>query len=316
MTKENQSAPFDDIRQLIQALPGLDRDAAATASQLRQNLSGPPGGLGRLGSLFDWLAGASGRCPPTFRSPRLALYAARHGAADEDPMSISAEHVRRHLELLAAGGGIANALCSNGDVGLQVFDLAPEVASGDPAQGPSLSPRDCAATIAFGMEALAGDVDLLCLGDISAGAEFGAVAILDPMGMPLRWNAHRQAAIDDPLEALSRLGGRETAALVGAICAAGHQRIPVLLDGWAALAAASVMWRLNPQAIAHCQLAQARGPAQQKFAEALGFVPLMDFDLRAGEGAAAALCVPLLRTAVSVHLALPKAGGDPPPAHH
>ncbi len=302
---QKRSDPFDDIRALVNAAPGPDATAIAAARKLRGSLQMMPDGLGRLGQLFDWLAGVTGRCPPTFRSPRLALYAARHGAADYDPMTPDATHVRQHLELLAAGGGVANALCATADIGLQVFDLAPENPSGDPANGPAMTEREAAATIAFGMEALAGDVDLLCLSDISAGADFGAAAILDPAGMPMAWNAHRAAAMANPLVAMAGLGGREIAAMVGAILAAAHQKVPVILDGLPAIAAASVLYRLAPDAMAHCLLSEARGPDQYRFAMAIGMEPLFNLDLKSGEGAATTLAVQTLRTALSVHLAMP-----------
>ncbi len=299
------AAPFDDMRNLISALRGLDTEAKAAAWDLRAKLALPAGGTGRLGMLFDWLAGVTGRCPPAFRFPRLALYAARHGAADHDPLTPDAAHVRRHLELLAAGGGLANAVCAAGDVGLQVFDLSPETPPQDPALGASMSERDCAAAIAFGMEALAGEVDLLCLGDISAGAEFGAAAILEPTIVPVQWSSHIAPSSNDPLEALRRFGGRETAALVGAILAAGHQKVPVVLDGAPALAAACVLWRLNTHALDHCVLAEARGGLMERAAAEMGFTPLFSFGLSAGEGAAAALAVQTVRTAVSLHIGLP-----------
>ena len=299
------SAPFDDMRSLILALRGPDLSAKDTARALRAQLALPSGGTGRLGVLFDWLAGVTGRCPPTFRFPRLALYAGRHGAADHDPLTPDAAHVRRHLELLAAGGGLANAVCAAGDVGLQVFDLSPETPPQDPALGPSMTERDCAAAMAFGMEALAGEVDLLCLGDISAGAEFGAAAILEPAIVPVQWSSHIAPATDDPLEALRRFGGRETAALAGAILAAGHQKMPVILDGAPALAAACVLWRQNAHALDHCLLAEARGGIMERAAAEMGLVPLLSFGLSAGEGAAAALAVQTVRTAVSLHLSLP-----------
>lgn len=300
----SQADPFDDFRALIASMPAPDQAAREAVRARRARLAVPPGGLGQLGELVDWLAAVTGRNPPTFRAPRLALYAGRHGAAHRDPLSPDAAHVRAHLELLAAGGGAANALCAAGDVGLQVFDLAPETPPGDPADGPAMSARDCAATLAFGMEALAGEVDLLCLGDIASGAGFGAGAILDPVAIPAAWAARHGAHREDPLDWMARVGGREIAALAGAILAAGHQRVPVILDGLAALAAAATLARVNPDAIAHCRLAEARGADHARFAQSLGLRPILDLELSVGEGAAAALAVQVVRTALSVDLAI------------
>src|SRR6202012_5903169 len=137
-----------------------------------------------------------------------------------------------------------------------VYELALEAPTGDITEGPALSERDCAATMAFGMEALASDADLLCLGEMGIGNTTVAAAIyhalwggkaqdwvgrgtgVDDDGLKRKADAvaravalHR-ANIGDPLEVRRRLGGREIAAIAGAILAARIQRVPVLLDGF------------------------------------------------------------------------------------
>uniref|UniRef100_UPI0019534CEB nicotinate-nucleotide--dimethylbenzimidazole phosphoribosyltransferase n=1 Tax=Proteus mirabilis TaxID=584 RepID=UPI0019534CEB len=59
----------------------------------------------------------------------------------------------------------------------------------------------------------------------------------------------------DPLEVLRRVGGRDIAALVGAILAARLQRIPVLLDGYVVTAAAAILHALQPSSLDHCMAA-------------------------------------------------------------
>ena len=62
--------------------------------------------------------------------------------------------------------------------------------------------------------------------------------------------------LSDPLEVLRRLGGREIAAMVGAILAARIERTPVLLDGFVACAAAAVLNAIDPATLDHCMAAQ------------------------------------------------------------
>ena len=84
---------------------------------------------------------------------------------------------------------------------------------------------------------------------------------------------------------LRRVGGREFAACAGAIIAARAEKIPVILDGLAATAAAAILHAMNPAAIAHCQLAQiATEPGHARVAETLGLKPLLDLGHGAWRG--------------------------------
>ena len=99
---------------------------------------------------------------------------------------------------------------------------------------------------------------------------------------------------------LRRLGGREVAALVGAILAARLQRVPVVLDGFVVTAAAAVLHALEPTAIDHCLAAHAS--AEQAHREALrrlALDPLLDLRMRLGEGSGAALAMGVVKAAVA-----------------
>jgi nicotinate-nucleotide--dimethylbenzimidazole phosphoribosyltransferase len=121
--------------------------------------------------------------------------------------------------------------------------------------------------------------------------------------------AHKAAVVDaalavhgshvkDPLEALRRVGGREFAAIAGAILAARMQKIPVLIDGHAAFAAAAVLHAANPAALAHCLLASIpQQAAHARAAETLGLRPLLDLGVDHGEGVGAGLAAGIVKAA-------------------
>jgi len=112
---------------------------------------------------------------------------------------------------------------------------------------------------------------------------------------------HRDA-FGDPLEVLRRLGGRELAAIAGAVLAARRARIPVLLDGFASSAAAAVLHRIDRRALDHCQVAHCSAePGHRRLLEALGKRPLLDLGMRLGEASGAALAIPILKAAVACH---------------
>jgi nicotinate-nucleotide--dimethylbenzimidazole phosphoribosyltransferase len=105
----------------------------------------------------------------------------------------------------------------------------------------------------------------------------------------------------DPLDTLAKVGGFEIAGLVGVILAGAAYRLPVILDGFIAGAAALVAVRLKPE-VRSALLAAHRSaePGHARVLEALGLEPYLAFGMRLGEGTGAALCISLARAALAV----------------
>jgi nicotinate-nucleotide--dimethylbenzimidazole phosphoribosyltransferase len=103
----------------------------------------------------------------------------------------------------------------------------------------------------------------------------------------------------DPIGVLAAFGGLEHAALAGFILGASALRIPVVLDGVIAGAAALVAQALSPEVTAACVAGhRSAEPGHALALEALGITPLIDLELRLGEGSGAALALPLVGAAV------------------
>lgn len=236
-------SPFDDIRALFDQFPAKP---AAPAS---------PTAFGELAPAADWIVRWRGEARVT--RPILCLYAASHAGGDTGP-------VRARMEAIAAGEAAINRAAHHLGAGLDVFDLAVERPVADTAVGAAMSERDCAATMAFGMEALAKQPDLLMLAGMGPGADQAAgdlaLALDDLTQARASIGAVARArteSLGEPLQLLRQLGGRETAAVAGAILAARIQGVPVLLDGAPALAAAAILRAVDPEAVAHCRIAGA-----------------------------------------------------------
>jgi nicotinate-nucleotide--dimethylbenzimidazole phosphoribosyltransferase len=108
--------------------------------------------------------------------------------------------------------------------------------------------------------------------------------------------------LDDPLEALRRLGGFEIAALAGAFSSCAQEQVPVLVDGFIASVAALVSVRLRPGAgnwMLHAH--RSAEPGHVRVLEALGAEPLLDLGFRLGEGSGALAALPLMRLACALH---------------
>lgn len=321
-TNMTSALPFDDFRNLLANLPPADAQAEARVRTLFAKADKPKGSLGRVEDIAAWVAAWSGRAPPAVSRPLVAIFAGNHGVTRHgiSPRPVAA--TANAVELCAAGGAAINQVCIANDLGLKVFDLALHIPTEDITEDAALDERGCAATMAFGMEAIAGGSDLLCLGDLGvgnstvaaglcaalfggggadwAGAGSGADAAMlarkaEVVDTALAFHAD---ALRDPLEALRRVGGREFAAIAGAILAARMQKIPVLLDGFAATAAAAVLHAANEAALDHCLLAGlSPEPGHAKAAERLGLRPLFDLGVSHGEGVGAALAAGLVKAA-------------------
>ena len=158
---EAAGQPFDDFRALLEALPGADTPALAAARKRNSLLTKPEGALGRLEEIAMWLAAWSGRAPSVNR-PMVAVFAGNHGIAAKGITPYPATVTQQMVGNFEKGGAAINQICASVDLSLKIFDLALDYPTGDITVEPALSERDCAATMAYGMEAVAGGVDLLC----------------------------------------------------------------------------------------------------------------------------------------------------------
>ncbi len=317
--------PFDDFRALLRDLPGPDARAAAAVRARNGELTKPAGSLGRLEEIAEWLAAWTGRAPAVTR-PLVAVFAGNHGVTAQGVSPYPASVTAQMVENFAAGGAAINQICVAHDLGLKVFDLALDFPTGDITQGPAMDEVTCAATMAYGMEAIAGGTDLLCIGEMGIGNTTIAAAVchglyggaaadwvgpgtgVDAAGMARKTDAVARAVqlhgahLDDALELLRRLGGRELAAMAGAILAARAERIPVIVDGYVATAAAAVLHAIRPDALDHCLIGHVSAePGHRALVERLGKAPLLDLGMRLGEGTGAALAAGIVKAAALCH---------------
>jgi nicotinate-nucleotide--dimethylbenzimidazole phosphoribosyltransferase len=326
MSSVPSALPFDDIRDLVARMPGSDAAAVAAVRARDGQLTKPPGSLGRLETLTEWVAAWSGRAQPRIQRPVVCVFAGNHGVTDRGVSAFPREVTRQMVENFAAGGAAINQLCLAFDFGLKVLDLALDHPTPDIVVADAFDEVACAATMAFGMEAVAGGIDLLMIGEMGIGNTTVAAAIYHALygGRPEDWVGRGTGVDDDgfrrkcdvvgaavdrigsartnPLEVLRRIGGREFAAMAGAIIAARHERIPVIVDGYVAGAAAAVVHAMAPGAIDHVEIAHVS--AEGGHAEAvrrMGKAAILDLGMRLGEGSGAALAGAVVKAAVATH---------------
>lgn len=319
-------SPFDDMRALFPLMPGPDMKAVEAVRRRDRDLTKPAQSLGRLEALVEWLAAWQGAEKPMVNRPQVCIFAANHGVVKRGVSPYPQSVTRAMMDNFSAGGAAINQICEVYGLGLKVFDLALDMPTPDITEAAALEEKTCAATMAFGMEAIAGGTDLLCLGEMGIGNTTIAAAIYtalyggpasrwvgpgtgsDQAGMMRKTLAVEDAMtrhaghLTDPLEILRRVGGREIAALCGAILAARMQRIPVVLDGYVVTAAAAILHAVDNSALDHCIAGHlsAEG-AHAQVLQHLGKDPVLDLGMRLGEGSGAALAAGIIKAAVNCH---------------
>jgi len=310
------TSPLDDFRALVAALPPVDNDASSATLALFEN-AGIHGS--RLVSIAAQLAGVTGGKPVASR-PQLAMFAGAHGVARNGVSERRLDATMAAVSAFGSGDAPASYLCAANMVGLKVYDLALHMPTGDIVREPAMDERTCAATLAFGMEAIAGGPDIVIISAVrSAGDDVAAHTLLGALlpdvqtGVGLSQNgliavadalARHKPGVSDALASLADLGGREIAACAGAIVAARSEKLPLILDGLTALTAAAVLHAMNPDALRHCLLAEASDASMQGVAARLGLEPLVATGTHAGEGTSGVVAVSVVKDALTMRTGL------------
>lgn len=224
--------------------------------------------------------------------------------------------------LLVVDAGVAAELPSH--PGLVAAKIA--LGTRDWLHGPAMTPDEVTAAMAQGGAIVDGLADagatVLALGEMGIGntasaallvhkvaglpLQVGRGAGLDENGLAVKTDvvargSARTAAQLSVEEALAEYGGFEIAMLVGAILRAAERRVCVVVDGVIVTAAAALAHALRPSCLEACVFAhRSAEPGHDAMLAHLGASPLLDLDLRLGEGTGAALALPLLRAACSV----------------
>ncbi len=319
-----QFLSLDAIAALSATLPQAD-DAARTAAQDRQNsLTKPPGSLGRLEELAVFMAGWRGTDRPRIDRAQALVFAGNHGICAQGvnpfPQAVTAQMVAN----FTAGGAAINQICRVVDADLEVIALDLDRPTADFTAHPAMTEAETLDALNRGAAAVDPGADVLVLGEMGIGNTTIASALAAALlgGSVAEWVgpgtgadaatiARKTAAIEaglkrhaglDPLATLAALGGREQAAICGAVLAARAARVPVILDGFICTAAAVVLHALDPRLLEHCLVGHASAePGHRRLIAALGARPVLEVDMRLGEGSGAALALGVLRAALECH---------------
>ncbi|SPH20688.1 Nicotinate-nucleotide--dimethylbenzimidazole phosphoribosyltransferase [Ascidiaceihabitans donghaensis] len=314
-----------DVRNVMVALPGAHADAITGAEARNGQLTKPPGALGRLEDLAIWYAGWRGTDRPVITSPQIIVFAGNHGVAARGVSAFPPEVTEQMVLNFQHGGAAINQLAKTFGAKMDVHALSLDTPTEDFTQGPAMSEHALCAALQTGWDAVDVDADLLVTGEMGIGnttsaaalghALFGgdasdwtgagtgvAGAALDAKTKVVADGVALHSAAGDGLALLGALGGRELAAMAGAILRARTLRIPVILDGFICTAAAACLEKAHPGALDHTVAGhQSDEQAHARMLQALGKAPLLQLGLRLGEASGGALAIGVLQGAVACH---------------
>ncbi|MCC6827744.1 MAG: nicotinate-nucleotide--dimethylbenzimidazole phosphoribosyltransferase [Novosphingobium sp.] len=315
-----------DFEAALVALPVADEAARAAAAARQASLTKPAGSLGRLEEIALFMAGWQGRERPRADAIQAVVFAGSHGVAAQGVSAFPPEVTAQMVANFRQGGAAINALARACGARLAVVPLDPDRPTADITQSPAMTEAECLAALNAGAGALDQGIDLLFVGEMGIANTTSAAALcaqafggdaaqwvgrgsgIDDATMLRKTNAVARAlalhgaACDGPFETLRRLGGREIAAMAGAILAARLRRVPVLLDGFICSAAIAPLAAVAPAITRHCLAAHCSAEiAHDRLLAHLRLAPLLRLDMRLGEGSGAAVAAQIVRCALAAH---------------
>jgi nicotinate-nucleotide--dimethylbenzimidazole phosphoribosyltransferase len=325
----------------LKQIEPVDRSIRELVQKRLDAQTKPQGSLGRLEELCIALALAQGSTDPRCERKVIFTLAADHGIVEEGvsayPQSVTSQMVANFLR----GGAGVNVLARHAGCMVVVVDMGVagkiegagcmnrKIASGTKnfAKGPAMSREQAETALVTGIElTLEQEFDLLGTGDMGIGntasssAVVSVLAGIDPVritgrgtGIDDRTLARKVEAIQrgirvnnpdprDPVDVLAKVGGFEIGGIAGLIIGAALKRKLAVIDGFISTAGAMIAYSLNRQIGDYFLLSHLSAEKGHRlFADYLGKRPVLDLEMRLGEGTGAALAMELIDAAVHLY---------------
>jgi len=310
------------LREALATLPARDDEAYAAVTERAANILRPAGALARLDEVAAWAAGWQRTSSPAVRRPAALIFAADHGVTAAGVSKYPADVTGAMLAAYRAGKSTITAFAAVAGASVEAIDVGVGRPTGDIRYDSAMSIERFEDAVAAGRDAVNSlDADLLVLGEMGIGNTTAAAAVaaalgggevaawvgrgtgVDDEGLARKREAVREAisrivGVVDPLEVLREVGGAELVAMAAAIVAARHRQLPVVIDGYVVTSAAMPLASMNSAALDHCLVGHCSSePGHRRLLERLGKQPLLDLDMRLGEGSGAMAAVPLVAMA-------------------
>ena len=325
----DETAPFCNLaefRELLGNLPRSDENAQRAAAARNDRLTKPAGSLGRLEQLAIWFSGWRGVERPELNSPQIVIFAGNHGIASRGVSAFPAEVTEQMVHNFDSGGAAINQIARQLGARLDTYAIDLEHPTTDFTKGPAMTETETVSAIEQGWISVGIRSDLLVVGEMGIGNTAAASAMSLALfgGDAADWTGRGTGVEDDAFDRKIRvvsmgvernrgsfgdglditrcLGGREIAAMIGAIVRARYLSIPVILDGFVCTAAAAALSTFGGDTLEHVVAGHRSAEAAHgRLLERLGMEPILDLDMRLGEGSGAAVAINILKSALACH---------------
>ena len=320
---------FNDVKSFLSGnnkIPQFDDYYANQAMAHQNQLTKPFGSLGRLEDFAIWMAGWQRKIKPTMDNPHCLIFAGNHGVASHGVSAYPSDVTAQMVENFKNGGAAVNQLCELAQIKLSVIPMDLDQPTRDFSQETAMELDETVSAMQVGFDAVNTECDLLVLGEMGISNSTAATAIscalfnqpveswtgigtgLDRKGLLNKVSVIKSAIqlhgqkFKSTESILAALGGREMAAIVGSIIAARLLRIPVLLDGFICTAAAATLTIFDQKILDHCLISHlSTEPGHSGVLSYLDKEPILNLNLRLGEGSGAAMASLIIKSSLAIH---------------
>lgn len=315
-----------DLQRRLNDLPEFSSEYQKRAIDHQNSLTKPPGSLGKLEEVATWLAGWQKNERPIIKNASCIVFAGNHGVAAKGVSAFPTEVTAQMVENFKNGGAAINQLTEISGASLKVVSLDINQPTHDFTLAPAMSAEECANAIQAGADAVTEKTDILLLGEMGIGNTTSAAAVAlstfgekasdwvgygtgidektyefkkDVVGAAVELHKNNQ---NNAFDILRTVGGRELAAISGAVLEARQRRIPVILDGFISTSAASVLLKDNDKALDHTLVSHLSvEPGHKMLTEFIKKPPLLNLEMRLGEASGAAVALLIVKAALATH---------------
>lgn len=315
----------NDFQASLSNLTTKNEACFKAAFEHQKQLTKPPGSLGKLEEYACFMAAWQGNERPEIKLAQALVFAGNHGVCNQGVNPFPQEVTMAMVENFRNGGAAINQLATHSNADLNIVLLSDGLATSDITVGPAMTEQECLEAINSGAAAVNLKTDILLLGEMGIGnstvssalclGTFGGVGsdwvgagtgsdsegIIKKAKVIERARAVNREGLNTPFQILMSLGGREQAAICGALIAARLNSIPVIIDGFIASSAIAPLISV-PEIYDHVIFAhQSAEAGHGRLLNKLGKVPMFDLGMRLGEGSGAALALNIIRASLACH---------------
>lgn len=318
------------LKKTIQKIKPIDKKIMEKAQARLDDLTKPRGSLGRLEEIAKQLVGIAGTLEPSIKRKVIFTMAGDHGVAEEGVSLYPQEVTAQMVANFKNGGAAINVLARHVGAEVIVVDMGVGAGTKNIAKGPAMTRDKAIKTIEAGIEVfeeefkknkigLAGTGDMGIANTTPSSAIISAITGALPEEITGRGTGVGDEQLklkikviekalglnkpdpDDAIDILSKVGGFEIGGICGVILASAARSVPVVADGFISSAAALLACKMAPQIKGHIFASHMSQEKGHKIALGyMGLDPILDLDMRLGEGTGAALAMSIIEASAKI----------------